>query len=122
MRRPIIYLSGPISAGGILPIYQQRDNVHFATEFSFDLIRKGYSVITPHWSFLAEHAICDHIPHADWIAHDLPLVAACDALYRLPGESSGADAEVAHAEACAMRVFRDVATMTGHFREMRMLP
>lgn len=122
MRRPVVYLSTPMTNGGTLQICQQRDNVHFATEWAFHLRRRGYSVISPASTFLEEMTIRQHIPHADWIAHDLPLIAVCDALYRLPGESAGADAEVAHADQCQVRVFRDEPTMTAHFRSLGMLP
>ncbi len=122
MRRPVVYLSGPISEGGTAPTWKQREHVHFATEFAFDLIRKQHSVICPHWSFLAEAAVRDHISHAEWIANDLPIIATCDALYRLPGDSAGADAEVLHALTCKIPVFRDVATMTSHFKSAGMLP
>ena len=46
---------------------------------------------------------------------ELPWVAVADALLRLPGESLGADLEVARAEAIGIPVFATIADLAGHF-------
>ncbi len=45
--------------------------------------------------------------HEDWLGMDLPWVAVSNALLRLPGESTGADREVAHAKLHGIPVFHD---------------
>ena len=122
MKRPLLYVSGPISNGGSLNIWQQKEHVRFSTEISFELIRRGYSVYCPHWSLLAEELIHDKLPHNKWIENDLPWVAKSDAVYRLPGESVGAELECGMARTCEIPIFRDFIAMDGYFRAKRMLP
>jgi hypothetical protein len=122
MVRPRIYLSGPISDGGTAPIWEQKEHVRFATEFAFELIRQGFSVLCPHWSLLGEELIHRKISHADWIANDLPWIETCDALYLLPGESKGADAEVEFAQNIDKPVFREQLGMRCYFTGNGMLP
>lgn len=44
-----------------------------------------------------------------WLTMDLEIVVRCDAVVCLPGESVGADGEVAHALSRGIPVFYDVA-------------
>lgn len=122
MGRPRVYISSPISNGGTLAIWEQKTHVHYATQVAFDLIRKGFSVYTPHWSLLGEELISDRLPHGDWIANDLPWINACDALLRLPGESKGADREVEHAIEHGILVYREVAGLHRHFHALGRVP
>jgi len=46
---------------------------------------------------------------------DLPWLGAADAVLRLPGESLGAEIEVAEARQLGIPVFTTVADMTHHF-------
>jgi len=46
-------------------------------------------------------------PYPLWLSLDLEYLARCDALLRLPGDSSGADGEVEFAEANGIPVFYD---------------
>lgn len=49
--------------------------------------------------------------HDEWLAVDLAWVAAADAVLRLPGESVGADREVAEAERLGIPVFHSIDDM-----------
>lgn len=122
MTRPKIYCSGPITDGGALPIWSQKEHVRFATEVAFVLIRRGYSVYIPQLTLLGEELVHEHLPHNLWVDQDLPWVAAADAVYRLPGESKGADIECDYAREKGLPVFRDFIAMDGHFRARKMLP
>jgi hypothetical protein len=48
------------------------------------------------------------LTHAQWLAMDIEIINRCDAVLRLPGESTGADAEVAFAESMGIPVFHDI--------------
>lgn len=49
-----------------------------------------------------------NVPHESWYQMDLVIVAHCDGLLRLPGESVGADLEVAEARRLSLPVFFSV--------------
>jgi hypothetical protein len=55
----------------------------------------GFAVINPMLTML--HPDGPNIPWQTWINGDLEIVARCDMVLRLPGESKGADIETAHA-------------------------
>ena len=46
--------------------------------------------------------------HADWLALDFAWLDVCDAVLRLPGDSDGADKEVAHAQERGIPVFTSI--------------
>ncbi len=54
-------------------------------------------------------------PYGVWLAYDLEWVGACDALLRTPGDSSGADLEVAHAIKIGVPVFYDILALVDYF-------
>lgn len=110
--RKRVYIAGPISSGDLL------DNINLATEAHRQLMKAGFAPHCPHWSVYSKRAIWGRLiegkvvrdavmcqatadgngaSHAEWLAIDLPWVAAADALLRLSGESRGADIEVAEA-------------------------
>jgi hypothetical protein len=110
-----VYIAGPISKGGLF------ENVARADIAFRELLRAGFAPLCPHWSvfhgsifsagrFVA--AVADPFPggttHADWMGVDLPWVEASHAVLRLPGESAGADLEVAHAERHGIPVFDSI--------------
>jgi hypothetical protein len=51
-----------------------------------------------------------------WLAMDLELVRRSDGVLRLPGKSSGADGEVAHANECKVPVFYSVQDVIDWFK------
>lgn len=101
---PLVYLAGPYSQGD--PVQNTHETVHLATA----LWESGLLVpVVPHLSLLW-HAITP-LPYEDWMALDLHLLAKCEAVYRLPGESPGADREVAYAEARGIPVLSDMRSL-----------
>lgn len=115
--RKRVYIAGPISKGDLAA------NVNQATEAFAALAKAGLAPLCPHWSVYSAEPATPHpgdkagrvytvgtaagypgMGHADWIGLDLPWVSVADALLRLPGESSGADQEVA----CAVEHGRPV--------------
>ncbi len=81
----IVYLSGPITLG------DREHNFQQAAAAQKRLMAAGHSVINPMLTMRLPGAW--EIPHAQWIAHDLPIIERCDAVVRLPGPSIGADTE-----------------------------
>jgi len=100
--------------------------VNQATDAFVRLAKGGLAPLCPHWSVYSKPArpagengvYCtgtangnDQMSHEDWMGVDLPWVAVADAVLRLPGESSGADCEVAEANRCGVPVFNTVAAV-----------
>ena len=118
-----IYIAGPISKGNLA------DNVNQATRAFIQLAKLGFAPHCPMWSVYAKeckegmffedespeycHAVGsvsgnDEMTHDDWMGIDLPWVAVSDAVLRLPGESKGADMEVAFARERGIPVFHSI--------------
>lgn len=81
-----VYIAGPYSKG------DQAMNVREAIHMADVLIERHYCPYVPHlthfWHFLSPK------PYEFWLEYDAAWVLQCDAVLRLPGESSGADREV----------------------------
>jgi hypothetical protein len=99
--KPLVYISGPISLGNTIV------NVRNGC-LAWETLRAGglCTPIAPHWSIQQE--MVWPITHAEWIEYDLELVARCDAVLRLPGESKGADQECLFAQQLGLPVFHDL--------------
>lgn len=98
-RKPVIYVSGPLSLGD--PVINTRRAVKEA-----EVIREmGGVPIVPHMT-IAWHLASPH-EYDYWISYDLDLLNVCDAIYRIPGESKGADLEVARMRELGKPVFDD---------------
>jgi hypothetical protein len=98
-----VYVAGPLTGGDML------DNVRNAVEAGDRLVKSGFAPLVPHLCVLA-HWICPR-PYESWMAQDLAWVGNADAVLRLPGESSGADREVAHARKNGIPVFDSVEAL-----------
>jgi hypothetical protein len=85
----LIYISSPYSFGS------QADNVRVQLEAGHRILDMGHVPSVP----LLNHYLQIHRPRKpeDWLAMDFAIIPRCDVLLRLPGESEGADKEVAHA-------------------------
>lgn len=96
--RPLVYLAAPYSKG------DQVENVRRAV-LAAEALHHHFRVTTyvPHVSMLW-HLVSPHGPE-HWYAWDLALLRRCDALFRLEGESTGADAEVEYARRWGLPVF-----------------
>ena len=84
-----IYIASPYTNG------DQAENVRIQIDAANDLMKLGYAPFWPlHSHFL--HMVHPH-SYETWLAVDFSWILACDAVLRLPGESKGADHEVAFA-------------------------
>ena len=82
---PHIYVAGPYSA---YPIYGIRNAILAGDE----VLAAGMYPHIPHFTGIWD--LVSPKPYEDWLNLDLEAVRICDAILRLPGESSGADGEV----------------------------
>lgn len=123
MSRKRIYIAGPISRGDLA------GNIQRASDAFEALALAGHAPFCPHWSCFSGPVQVTHtggtvyavagaqpnkLTHADWLAVDLAWVAQADAVLRLPGESVGADMEVAEARRLNIPVYHSL----GEFGEV----
>lgn len=95
-----VYVAGP---------YTKPDpdtNTDKAIAVANHLLDAGFAPFVPHLTHFWEQR--HHRPYEDWMQLDVAWVAVCDALLRMPGESSGADREVALAKELGIPVYMDV--------------
>lgn len=95
--RPRIYISGPISKGNWPDNYW-----NFCSTFD-RLVELGFAPFNPGGSMM--HPGHHLIPHETWIEIDLPWVAVADAVFRITGESDGADRECELARELGIPIF-----------------
>ena len=91
-----VYISGPYSKHMV----EGTRNAILAAE---ELREAGFLPFVPHLSLLWD-LVCPS-PYDEWITYDLAWLDKCDFLLRLPGDSPGADQEVAHAQKLGMPIF-----------------
>lgn len=95
-----IYVAGPYTKPE--PI----ENTRRAIAAGERLVALGFTPFIPHltmlWNLVLSH------PPEFWYDYDNQWLAACDAVLRLPGESVGADNEVALAESLGIPVFHSL--------------
>ncbi len=103
--KPLVYLAGPYSSDPV-------QNTRRAILHGID-VRERYdcAVIIPHLTLVAD-IVCPQ-PVDYWYQFDLEQIPHCDAMIRIPGESTGADAETAEARKLNIPVFQleDVGTI-----------
>lgn len=100
---PVVYVAGPYSNPD--PVENTNRAIHVANEV-MDL---GAVPLIPHLSHMW-HLVTPK-PYERWLEIDLRLMGVCHAVYRFPGASSGADAEVVEAGRIGLPVFTDWASL-----------
>lgn len=96
----LVYVAGPYTQP--FPAINALKAIAAADE----LVDRGFTPFVPHLSLLWDTA--SPKPYGFWLAYDLAWLAKCDALLRLPGESPGADREVARAHEFDIPVFHTI--------------
>jgi hypothetical protein len=92
-----VYVAGPYTG-------DEEGNVARALSAATVLLGAGLYPYVPHLSHYWE---AQHAHHYEvWMELDFGWVRRCDAVLRLPGDSKGADREVALAERIGLPVFR----------------
>jgi hypothetical protein len=101
-----IYIAGPYSIGDVAI------NVHNAIVAGNAVANLGHTPFIPHlthfWHLQISHE------YEFWMKQDSEWLKVCDALLRLPGESSGADREVADAKKLGIPVYYSLAEIPNH--------
>ncbi len=98
--RALVYIAAPYSSN---PVWGTRKAVDAAERLDATGV---ISPLIPHLNLLWDYA--HPHPNEFWLSHDLSLLHRCDGLYRLPGISSGADAEVEFCEAHEIECFWEI--------------
>jgi len=102
--RPVCYIAAPYSFPD--PV----QNTHDAIDVAEAIQSTGQvTAYVPHMNLLW-HLIRPHDVDY-WYAYDLTFLARCDCLLRLPGESVGADNEIAYAKERGIPVFYTIDTL-----------
>lgn len=96
-----IYIAGPYSKGDVA--MNVRDAVYAANYVAHTL---GHVAFVPHLTHFWHMLIPGE--YEFWLDQDREWLKVCDAVLRLPGESSGADQEVALAGELGLPVYRAV--------------
>src|SRR5690348_14877704 len=85
-----VYIAGP---------YTKPDpcvNTHNAIRVADELMEAGYVPYLPHLTHFW-HTVAPK-PYQTWLDYDAAWIAVCDAVFRMPGSSFGADGETALAK------------------------
>lgn len=88
--KPLVYVAGPLTKGIVT------SNIRRAILKGHELALMGYGVFIPHLNCLWEIAAGDQ-DYEFWLDQDMQVLAHCQAIYALDGESPGRDREVAFA-------------------------
>src|SRR5205085_5598830 len=104
-----IYVAGPYTKGDVAA------NVFNAIKVANDLANLGFAPYVPHFTHFW-HMMFQR-PYEFWLELDNQYLPCCDAILRLPGESSGADKEVELAKSLGKPVFFDINSLIEHFSE-----
>ena len=91
-----VYISGPYSS-------DPEKGTAEALRVGTIIYANGHFPFIPHLSHFWHQR--HPMVYERWLEYDLEWLEACDALVRLPGESKGADREVARAKELGMEVY-----------------
>ena len=105
IKQPFVYVAGPISTGGDIP-----GNTHRGIKLAEEIRQLGFATFCPHLS-VATEMVCGASTWQSWLDYDEQIILRCDAVFRMDGDSRGADRETAFAEHHAIPVFRDLQSM-----------
>jgi hypothetical protein len=92
-----IYIAGPYTKGDV------EVNVRMAIRWGDMFASEGHTVFIPHLTHFWENEI--HHDYEFWMKQDFEWLKVCDAVFRISGESSGADREVELAKELGIPVF-----------------
>jgi len=110
-RKILVYIAAPYTKGDIA------QNVRRALECADILFAKGYIPYVPHlnafWHFLSPKS------WDDWMKIDLAILERCDAVFRLDGESLGANKEVRFADKIGLPIFYSIEELEEYYAPHR---
>lgn len=100
MKHNLVYIAGPYTGGDVAV------NVKSAMQAAHAIMDAGHVPHCPHLS----HFLHIERPrlYEEWMACDFVMLARCDEVVRLPGESPGADREIVEAGKLGIPVFNSL--------------
>jgi hypothetical protein len=101
--RKWVYVAGPYTRPD--PV----ENTRAAILVGERLYAAGLYAVVPHVNLIQHLVAPKGVDH--WYEHDLHALTKCDALLRMPGESTGADLEVEFARRRWIPIFDNEATL-----------
>jgi hypothetical protein len=104
----LIYVAGPFSTGDTLA------NIDKAIKAGNELLDAGFFPFVPHTTFLMH--MQKPREYRFWMNYCMVWLDECDAVYRLQGESPGADEEVAAAKGLMIPVFHSIDAIKAWFK------
>ena len=110
--RAKIYIAGPYTKGDVAL------NVRNAIKTANELADLSFAPFVPHFTHFW-HMLYPR-PYEFWLELDNEFLPYCDAVLRIPGESDGADKEVALAKTLGLPVFYGIETLDAHFPKTRL--
>lgn len=116
VRPTIVYVSGPITTGGNVPV-----NVRRGIEAAVSLMDLGYVAICPHEKAFGMEMLSPR-SYEEWMEYDFRCIEASDAVFRMPGESVGGDREVEYAVKIGVPVYYSLDMLTLCEKPTRPLP
>jgi hypothetical protein len=105
-RRTKVYIAAPYSGD----VNVNTNNAMLMWDHLWSL---GYVPYCPHWTHFQDFLLTR--PKEDWLEFDREWLAVCDVVFRLPGESDGADLEVAYATQMNIEVIFNIETLLARF-------
>lgn len=100
MKRLKVYVAGPYTKGDVVV------NVRAAIMMGNNLRALGFTPFIPHlthfWHLVQPHE------YQYWMEYDMEWLMSCDILFRLTGESTGADMEVEMAKKLGIPVVESI--------------
>lgn len=96
-----VYVAGPISKPPL------EANIRRAFDAGHELLMNGFDPFIPHLYCFMQ--ITHPHSYERWMQLDLAFLSVCEAVFRVSGESPGAERECAHAsEVCGIPIFHSV--------------
>lgn len=95
--RGLVYIAGPMTLG------VREDNLYNAIEAGEEVWKLGFAPFLPQLSFFYDDTA--HHSWEEWLEYDEFIISKCCAVFRLDGESKGADREVEFARERNIPVF-----------------
>ena len=105
----VIYLAGPLEPSGRI------DYIRAAVEVAEEILTYHCSAIIPHtmtvmWGYAYPKS------KSTWLALDKAIIAKCDAILRIPGDSEGADEEMRFAKSVGIPIYGTVEELAHDWR------
>jgi hypothetical protein len=104
----VIYVAGPIAARDGLTLW---DHVRAGMAAAHQVIAAGAVPVLPHLFYFLDIELPGRVDYEGWMRLDFALLARCDGLWRIGGESPGATREVAEAMRIKLPIARDLQTL-----------